>query len=296
MVLPPGTPSRRTVVTVAIALVAGVAHAAGVAALVARLDYPVDALANAPAGRIGAVVGLVAVVAVPIAVALSIRVVSPLVVVAASVVWPIYLTAATPLPTFSRLGDYTVVEGPRFVDAYVDAWYVWLFVALLVGLAEAVVRLDVAQLPAPARVARLRRWLGPGEPAARRTAAVCGGVHATVFLVLAADWAYFVPGGYLPSPWYVGLAVLVWTVVGLAVVGGVGPYLLVRQRIVAPTLAFAWLARQVGWAQNMPLPDDPLPIYFVGWPVFAGAFLLLGGAEYVLRRLGRWGRAALTAG
>jgi hypothetical protein len=279
---------------VALALVAGVAHAAGVAALVSRLDYPIDALANAPAGRVGAVVGLVAVVAVPVAVALWLRVVSPLVVVAASVVWPVYLTATTAPPTFSRLGDYTVVEGPRFVDAYVDAWYVWLFVALLVGLVEAVVRLDVTRLPAPARAARLRRWLGPGRRAARRTAGVCGGAHAAVFLVLAADWAYFVPDGYLPSPWYVGLAVLVWTVVGLAVVGGVGPYLLVGRRLVVPTLAFAWLARQVGWAQNMPLPDDPLPIYFVGWPVFAGAFLLLGGVEYALRRLGRWGRTALT--
>lgn len=294
MVPPLGTPSRRTVVTAVIALVAGIAHAAGVVALVGRLDYPVDALANAPAGRAGAVVGLVTVVAVPVAVALWFRIVSPLVVVAASVVWPVYLTATTPPPTFSRLGGYTVVEGPRFVDAYVDAWYVWLFVALLVGLAEAVIRLDVTRLPTPVHATRLRRWLGPGQPAARRTAAVCGGSHAAVFLLLAADWAYFVPGGYLPSPWYVGLAVLVWTVVGLAVVGGVGPYLLVGRRLVVPTLAFAWLVRQVGWAQNMPLPDDPLPIYFVGWPVFAGAFLLVGVVEYALRRLGRWGWTVLT--
>jgi hypothetical protein len=276
----------------ALALLAGVVHAVAVAALVARLDYPVDPLANAPGGSVGAAVGLVAVVAVPTVVALRFRVLSPVVVTAASLALPVYRTFTTPPPTFSNLGGYTVVVGARYVDAYVDAWYVWLLAALLVGLVEAVVRLDVAWLPRPVG-GGVDRWLGGKEGAVRRTTAACAGAHVAVFLLLAADWGYFSPGGYLPSPWYVGLGVLAWTLVGLAVVGGLPAYLLVRGRLLSPTLALAWLVRRVGWAQNMPLPDDPLPIYFLGWPVFAGGLLLLGGVEYALGRLVRWGRRSL---
>jgi hypothetical protein len=159
---------------------------------------------------------------------------------------------------------------------------------------EAVVRLDLSALPTPAGRDALGRLFGRDPRPARRVAASAAAAHAAALLLLAADWGYFVPGGFLPSPWYVGAATLVWTVAGLLATGGGPVYLLARRRLLTPTLALAWLVRQQGWLQNMPMPDDPLPVYFVGWPFFLGALLLLGGVEYTLRAL--WRRVRGTAG
>lgn len=104
-----------------------------------------------------------------------------------------------------------------------------------------------------------------------------------MFLALAADSGYFTPGGFLPSPWYTGLAVLGWTVLGLLALGAVPAWLLVRARLVAPTVALAFLVHRTGWLQLRALPDDPLPIYFIGWVAFAAALVVVGGAEFVFR-------------
>jgi hypothetical protein len=272
----------------ALAALVGLGHAVAVVAVVTRLDYPVDTLGNVPGGVVGAVAGLVAVAAVPTWMLLRYRLVLPALAAVAGVAWPIYRSMTSPPPEFSTLGGHTVVHGPRFVDAYVDAWYVWTFAYLLVGLAEAVARLDSEWLPSVRRADALDRLRARDAGSALRVAAVVGVVNVAVFLLLAADWGYFAPGAFLPSPWYVGLAVLVWTVCGLLAVGGVTAYLLVRWRLLTPTLAFGWLVRQIGWLQNMPAPDDPLPLYFVGWFGYVGAALLLGGAEAFLRRVGRW--------
>ena len=278
---------RRAVV---VALLVGAVHAAAVSWFVARLALPVDVPGNAPGGVVGATVGLVALAAVPTALALDegLRLLSPVVLSAVAAVVPVGLTVTAPLPSYSTLGGHLVSSGPLYIGVYVDAWYVWLYVALVVGLVEAVIRLDRDW--APPRARRLRALLSPTRPAARRTAGVVGVGHAVVLLTLAADWNYFAPDAYLPAPWYVGAAVLAWTLLGLVVVGSLGPYLLVRFRLLSPTLAFAWVVARVGWSQNMPLPDDPLPVYFLGWFFFAGLGLLVGAAEYGLRRLGRWVR------
>lgn len=82
---------------------------------------------------------------------------------------------------------------------------------------------------------------------------------------------------------------LAWTVLGLAVVVGTTAGLLVRVRLVLPTVGLAWLVRQTGWSQTLPLPDDTLPIHFLGWFFFAGLLLAAAGAEYGLRA--GWRRA-----
>lgn len=277
---------------VAVALLVGVVHAVTVWWVVRQQGHPIDPLQYVPGGVVGAAVGLVALAAVPVYVLGRTGLVSPLVGVAASALRAGVLTATTPPPEFSTLGGHVVVSGPRYVDAYVDAWYVWLFAALLLGAAEYVLRVDRAWLPDP-RSNRLDAWFRQGDRAARRTAGVAGAAHALVFLVLAADWNYFVPDGYLPAPWYLGLATLGWTVFGLVALAGAPTYLLVRYRIVAPTVALAWLVARTGWIQNLPLPDDPLPLYFLAWVVFLAVLLAVGGVEYGLRRAG--GRLGVTA-
>lgn len=275
----------------AVAVVVGAAHAAGVWALVRTLDYPIDGLAVAPGGTPGALVGLTLLAGLPAFLAARRRLVAPLVAAVLGVGWPVYRELTTPPPTFSTLGGHTVVHGPRYVDAYVDAWYVWLFAYGLVGLAEYVARADHSWLADPVRDARLDALLSGGPRSARRAFLVVGAAHALVFLGLATDAGSFEPGGFLPLPWSVGLGVLAWTVVGLGVVGGVPAYLLSRWRLVGPTLGLAWLVRQTGWTHALPTPDGPLPVYFLGWVAFAFGLVGLGGIEVGLRegwrRVGR---------
>lgn len=271
----------------AVALIVGMVHAIAIAALVRWLDYPLDALANAPGGLVGAFLGLTLLLAVPTFVAVRHGLVTPLVAAVLGTGWPIFLEFATPRPEFSETGGYTIVIGPRYVDAYVDAWYIWLLAYLLLAAAEYVVRVDVDRLPSPRADDRLDWLRRRDRRAALRAAGVLGVVHAAVFLLLAADSGYFVPGGFLPSPWYVGLGVLAWTVVGLVAIGGMAGFLLGRWRLLAPTVGLAWLVRETGWTQGLPLPDDALPVYFLGWFFFAGGLVVVGGAEWVIRAAGR---------
>lgn len=221
-----------------VALLVGVVHTAVVVGVVARLDYPVQTFASLPGGVAGAAVGLVAVVAVPAFVLLRYRVVLPGVAAIVGVAWPISREVTTPAPEFSTLGGYTVVDGTRYVDAYVNGWYVWLLAFVLLGLTEYVVRSDHEWLPSPARSTRLDQWVRREHQPALRLAAVVGVAHAAAFLLLASNSGY-VRGGFLPSPWYVGLGVAVWTLLGLLLVGGLPVYLLGRTRLVAPSVAFA---------------------------------------------------------
>lgn len=279
-----------------LALLIGGIHAAAIAGVVARLDYPVKTFEYVPGGVPGAAIGLVAVVAVPAFVVLRYRLVLPIVAAVAGVVWPVYQELTTPAPEFSTLGGYTIIDGTRYVDAYVNGWYVWLLAYLLVGLAEYVVRSDHEWLSSPVRTERLEQWVRRAHLPAIRLATVVAVAHVAVFLLLASDSGYFAPDGFLPSPWYVGLGVLAWTVLGLLAVGGLPTYLLVRTRLVAPTVVFAWLVRETGWVQNIPLPDDSLPVYFIGWFFFAGILLAVGGVEYGLRLAGQWSGYRPTTG
>lgn len=266
-----------------LALVVGGIHALAVTAVVRWLDYPVDALVHAPGGTVGALLGLSALLAVPTFVALRHRLVTPLLAGVFGTGWAVLREFATSRPEFSETGGYTIIVGPRYVDAYVDAWYVWLLAYLLLGAAEYVVRVDLDRLPSPTGDERLD-WLRIRDRGtALRVAAVVGVVHTVVFLLLAADSGYFVPGGFLPSPWYVGLGVLAWTLIGLVAIGGVVGFLLGRWGLVAPAVGLAWLVRETGWNQQLPLPDDALPVYFLGWFFFAGGLVVVGAIEWGLR-------------
>ena len=274
--------------SVALAFLAGGAHAAVVAVVVDRLDQPLDPLAAAPGGTVGALLGLLVLLALPTYLAVRRHLAGPLAVVVGTGGWALLREWTTPAPEFSSLHGHLVVRGPRYVAGYVDAWYVWLLAALLVGLAEHVARTDWERLPTPAG-GRLDDVLGRDAAVGRLAVAVAAS-HAVVLLALAADAGYFEPGAYLPAPWYVGLGVLAWTVVGLVAVGGVTGLLLARWRLVVPTLALAWLVWTTGWTQQQPLPDDPLPVYFLGWWAFAGVLVGLGVVEAGVRRA--WRRRA----
>lgn len=271
-----------------LAAVVGLFHAAAFAAVVARLDYPVDALAYALGGRAGALAGLFLLGAVPALLALRHRLVVPLTGVLTGAGWTVAREFTTPRPEFSELGGHTVINGMLYVDGYVDGWYVWLFAAVLAGLAEFVVRSEADWLPSPGADDAFDCLLDTEREAAFRTATVVGAAHVVVFLTYAADWGYFGQNGFFPSPWYLGLATFGWTVLGLFALGAIPVYLLVSHRIVAPTVAFAWLVTRIGWDQQRALPDDSLPIYFLGWFFFAGVLLVVAAAEYGFRRAGRW--------
>lgn len=118
---------------IGLAMHVGVGGAAGYAALVESLDYPVNALAKSTGETAGALFGLVAVLAVPPVVASRYRLVGPLLAAVVSAGWPVYREFTT-APPFSTLGGFAAVDGPQYVDAYVDGWYVWLFASLLLGL------------------------------------------------------------------------------------------------------------------------------------------------------------------
>lgn len=268
---------------VMIALGIGGGHALGVAALVRWLGYPIDALANAPGGTAGGLLGLTLLLGVPAFLAVSHRLATPLAAAVLGSAWAVGLEFATARPEFSELGGYTVVIGPRYVDGYVDAWYAWLLAYLLLGAAEVVLRMELDRLPALRDAAAFDRLRRRDRGTAIRVGAAFGVAHAAVFLLLAADWGYFEPGNFLPAPWYVGLGVFGWTVLGLVAIGAVVGVALARLRLIAPTVALAWLVRRTAWNQQLPLPDDPLPVYFLGWFVFAGGLVAVGGVEWLLR-------------
>lgn len=87
---------------------------------------------------------------------------------------------------------------------------------------------------------------------------------------------------------------LVWAVVGAASLGAIPALLLATGRLVTPSLVVAGglAASAYGtWSVYVappvtPTPVDPTPFgwYLVGWVLVAALALLVGGAEYGLRR------------
>jgi len=287
----PSLPSSRRGAA-AVALAAGVVHAAGVAWVVATLAYPIDTLGTVYGGTPGAVAGLVLLAGLPAYLLVRHRLVVPAAGGLTWLGWILWRAVATPRPEFSTRAGYTIVEGTRYVDPYVNGWYVWLGVLLLVGLVEAVVRTDRSWLPSPAAGEDLAWWIRREWSTALRAGGVVAAAHVATILGLAAESGYFAPNGFLPSPWYLGLATLAWILLGLTLLGAIPAAALVRYRVVAPAVGLAYLVARGGWRQQLALPHDPLPIYLVGWFFFLALLLALGGLELFCRVVGdRFGPA-----
>lgn len=262
---------------VALAALAGLVHAAAVVALDRTLAYPVGAFGRGPVEWAFFAAGAVLVAAGPVYAALRYRLFVPVaawVLLAAS---SLLAAVSGPRPEFSELGGYTVVAGTLHLRNYVQGWYCWLLAFALAALVEYAVRRDVDWLPAsPLRLPSLDATDRPG---ALRAAAVAGGAHLLAVLLLAAESGYFAPGSSFARP-----LVLLWVLPGAVALAAVPAFLLARWRLIAPLAAFAWFFFRVAEVQFLPLPDDGLPVYLLGWPAFVAAAAVLGAAESLLRR------------
>ena len=117
-----------------------------------------------------------------------------------------------------------------------------------------------------------------GGRAAALTALAAGLVHAAAVLGVASRW-YPLDSALVPF----------WIVPGLIALVGVPTYLLLRRGVVsALAAAVALSAYSVYVEATSHTPGDPLGLYVTVWFLPLGVALLVGGAEYAIRR--RFGR------
>lgn len=271
----PSLPRPRTV---AVALLAGVVNLAVSASLDRSQGYPVSAFGSGPVEWVGFGLGLVVLAGVPVFLLLRYGLVSP---PAATLVvaWTFLVPAVTgPPPEFSELGGHTVVAGTLHLRNYVQGWYCWLLTATLAGLVEYAARTDLARLPSVRR--RVPALDRRDRTTALRVAAVVGVAHLAAVAALAAEYGYFAPDSSFARP-----LVLAWTLPGAVALAATPAYLLARWRLLAPLAAFAYYFYRVAVVMFLPMPDDSLPVYLIGWPAFVGAALAVGGLEVLVRRL-----------
>ncbi len=122
-------------------------------------------------------------------------------------------------------------------------------------------------VPASATLPLDRRVAAPAALAA-------GLVHAAAVLGVAARW--------YPLD---SALVAVWIAPGLVLLVGVPTYLLLRRGVVsALATAVALSAYSVYVEATTHTPGDPLGLYVTLWVLPLGVALLVGGAEYAVRR------------
>jgi hypothetical protein len=274
-------PSLPRLRTVALSLLVGVLALALTASLDRLHDYPISAFGTGPVEWIAFGLGVTVFGAVPVLLLLRFGLVSPS-AVSTLVAWTFLVPAATgPAPEFSELGGYTVVSGTLHLRNYVQGWYCWLLVAVLAGLVEHVARADLARLPSVRR--RLPSLDRGDRVTALRVAAVVGVAHLAAVVALAAEYSYFAPDSSFARP-----LVLAWALPGAVALAATPAYLLARYRLLAPLAAFSYYFYRVAVVMFLPMPDDSLPVYLIGWPAFVGAGLAVGGLEVLVRRLAGW--------
>jgi hypothetical protein len=274
------SPSRRR--AAALSLLSGAVHAATVVLADRALDYPIAALGRGPVEWAFFVGGAVLVAAVPTFLALRNGLLAPVAAFLFVAATSLVAAAVGPRPAFSELGGHTVVAGTLHLRNYVQGWYCWLLAGLLAGLAEYVARVDVGALPAPRR--RVPLLDVTDRRGSLRVAAAVGVGHLVAVVLLAAESRYFAPGSSFAAP-----LVLAWTLPGAVALAAVPAYLLARHRLLAPLAAFTWFFYRVARVQFLPMPDDALPVYLIGWPAFVAAAVAVGVAESLFRRaIGRF--------
>lgn len=272
--------ARRTV-TPALALLAGVVHAALVVGVALEYGYDVGPSAYPVHGVVWRYGGLVLLGALPVWLALEDGLVLPLALVAVLAGLAFHAELTPPAPTFHDVADLersvdgptgiTVVENGLHLVKYASAWYAWAAGAGLLGLWEHAVRSRRKWLPAPTTGLRV-----PSD--ARGAVALAGAaglVHALASLGFA--WGRGIADGPL---------VVLWLVAGGVLLLGVPVYLLAHHGLVWPTAVATLLFLNSIRSQQYAGAGDPHALYAAGWFVFLGVALVPGLLEYGLRRLG----------
>jgi hypothetical protein len=277
----------------AVSLVVGVVHTAGLLAVALHLGYAVGPTAYSLPGAVWRYGGLVVVATLPVWLAMRYRLVTPLVALVLTTGYVVGMELTPPGPTFRDVAELerlaeptgiTVVEDGLYIVRYMVNASVWTVGFLFSALVEYVVRSTWHVLPAVGRTAP-----DLSIPASRRRAAAvaaAGGVlHAAVMVWFAARLGVTVSGGWEWALYLYGAA-------GMWVLAAIPLYLLVRHRLVAPATLLALFVLLDARAEFTASVEDPHALYFGGWFLYLGVLLVAGGVEYGLRRVGVYRRLA----
>lgn len=128
---------RFPVVAVATAVLSGLLHVAIVLALFARAAYPTM---ESAVGIASLAVTAFAFGAIALFVSAYTRLLTPAIGFLTVFVATIYLELTSPLPEWSELNGYVIVEGSTHVASYAGAWYVWLALLLYASVIEFAIR------------------------------------------------------------------------------------------------------------------------------------------------------------
>lgn len=125
--------SRPTATTLALAAVGGLVNVAVVFTLYVRAAYPI----LESTGDIAVLaVALFAVGATAVFASAYTRLLTPALGWIAALAGTAYYELTTPMPDWGELDGHVIVEGPTHVASYANTWYVWLALALFVGVLE----------------------------------------------------------------------------------------------------------------------------------------------------------------
>lgn len=280
---------RRAALHAALALLVGLVHAAVVVVVAAQYGWDFGPIianrALPPSTLVWRYGGLVLLGAVPAWLALSDRLVSPLLVVAVLAGYAIGMEITPPDPTFMDVAEiepgideptgHTVVQDGLYVIKYTEAWYVWFVGAVLAGLWEHVARARSGRVPDPGGWSRLSGISRiTSREGAVRIALAAGGLHAAASLGYATGWGI---AGSIP--------LFVWGLVGGVALLAVPTYLLVRYGLVWPLpVAIVLFLNSVHSQAYVAGPGDPHALYVGAWFFFLGLPLLVAGGEFGARK------------
>ncbi|WP_255170610.1 hypothetical protein [Natrononativus amylolyticus] len=249
--------------------VGGLANAGVVLALYARGGYPaLESIAEI--GSLAATAFALGFAA--LFVSAHTRLVSPALGFFAALAGATSLELTSPMPEWSELGEYVIVEGPIHAASYANTWYVWFALLLVAGTVEFAVRRGYG-----IGDRRLRHL--PALPLSRP--ALVGTVLGASGLVGAATTALVIRSGIRPTA-----AALVVFVVATAV-AAVPLAALLARGLLAPAALFAALVPYFLAVEVFVTTDSPVHILLFG--PYAVVLVAVWALEAALRsRLRGW--------
>lgn len=255
-------PSIRTAVA---ATVGGVTHLAVVEILFRYLAHVPESLW--PLASIGNAASVFLFGFVVVLMTAHTRLLSPVGGVMALLGWATYREVTSPMPEWSDLGGYLVVDGPVFLTSYQGTWYVWLALFVVAASIEFGLRRQYEVGDA---------WLRnlPPLPDDRRSGGSIAAVVGSVFGLAVIAWAAGIgvnPTGILP-------VLLVTTAAAAAVPIGAAVY----RGLVTPTVCFAVLVVPPLLRQTFTAAEGG-PVFLLLLGPLAVGFAIMGAIEYVLR-------------
>lgn len=267
--------NRLPVVAVATAVLGGLLHVTIVLALFARAAYPTM---ESVVGIASLAVTTFAFGAIALFVSAYTRLLAPAIGFVTVFVATIYLELTSPLPEWSELNGYVIVEGSTHVASYAGAWYVWLALLLYAGVIEFAIRRGYG-----IGEHRLRNL--PELPLSRQAVgwvvALCSGLigAATTLLVIRA--------GIRPT--FAAVAVF-----GFAVAVAAVPLLALLSRgLLTPTVLFALLVPYFLIVEVFVTTDSPVHILLFG--PYAVVLAVAWALEALIRsRLRGWDGGRFT--